>query len=182
MAWTAPPTFTNAVLTAAQMNIISSDLRETAAGRATTAGSMFIGTGVNSLVERVPQQNYNFAIETTTSTTYVDLATVGPSVTVTTGPTAILFLSSIIHNNTTGAYSCISMSVYTPPSTVYYAPDDNYALIIKSEASTGGITGAGTRAHLFSGLVSQSNLFRGKYRVSAGTGTYDERGLIVIPL
>jgi hypothetical protein len=183
MAWTSPPTFTNAVLTAAQMNILSADLNETAAAKSTQSSSIFVGAGTNQIQERLPTEANEFAIETSTSTSYTNLATVGPNCTLTTGPHALVGSSAIMYNNTAGAQTWTSMAVYTPPSTSQVAADDNWGALVKCEATpNGAANGAFTRMHMFYGLISQSNLFQLKYRVSAGTGTWDERSTLVVPL
>ena len=184
MTWTSPIVWTNGTLTAAQLNQqVSANMAETAAAKATTSGSIFVGTGLNSLAERIPSETIEFASETTSSTTYVNLATVGPNVTVTTGDKALVGVTSDINNSTAGATSVTSWAVYTPPNVLQIAPDDNYSLWCKTEASpTGAAPLRASSFRLCSGLIPQSNLFQQKYRVSAGTGTYNERALLVIPL
>lgn len=184
MAWTAPATWTNSVLTAAQLNAqLRDNMLETAPAKATTAGSIFVATGLNGLVERLPAEVWESASETTTSTTYVNLTTIGPNVTVTTGTRALVGLTCSLNNSVAGAYSCMSAAIYTPPATQNTPPDDNYALVGKAEGtlSTAPVIRA-SQFRLLSGLIAQSNLFQGKYRVQSGTGTFDDRAVLVIPL
>lgn len=50
MAWTAPKTWTNAVLTAAELNThVRDNLNETAPGKVTTAGDIVYATGANTI-------------------------------------------------------------------------------------------------------------------------------------
>lgn len=184
MAWTAPATWTNSVLTAAQLNAqLRDNMLETAPAKATTAGSIFIGTGLNGLVERFPDEVTEFASETTTSTTYANMATIGPNVTSTTGTRALVGVTCSLNNSVAGAYTLMSVAVYTPPSTLQVSPDDNYALVGKAEGtlSTAPVLRA-SQFRLLSGLIAQSNLFQAKYRVQSGTGTFDDRSVLVIPL
>ena len=91
----------NSVFTAAQFNqFVRDNLNETAPAKATTAGSHFAGTGLNSIAERLTDTDLVATSQTTISTSYADLATVGPTVTATTGPYAIVFLYNSNVNST----------------------------------------------------------------------------------
>ncbi|MBM7788846.1 hypothetical protein [Tenggerimyces flavus] len=177
MAWATPPTFTaNNVLTAAQQNILSGDLNETAPAKADVATSGFIVTsGVNQVVRRSVFRGIVATNQTTTSTTYTDLATQGPDVTVTTGTQAIVTVTSIIKNDTVGQNSYAS---YNVSGATTIAADDPRAVFITA-SSTGGAIRASTM-YLETGLTAGSNTFRMKYRVTANTGTFGERMIVVI--
>src|SRR4051812_34776991 len=97
MAWSAPPTFVNGnVLTAAQLNVLSTDLLETmpsdavhgvgggpvAAGAYELGPGYFASTGANAITEMQPGRHEVYTYESVSSTTFVDLATVGPQVSV----------------------------------------------------------------------------------------------------
>jgi hypothetical protein len=185
MAWTAPATWTNSVLTAAQLNAqLRDNMLETAPAKATTAGSLFVGTGLNGIAERFPSETTEFASETTGSTAYANLPTAGPNVTVTTSLSALVGVTCALNNTIAGAYSCMSVACYTPtPLTRIIDADDNYALVGKAEGtlSTAPILRA-SQFRLMTIPIAQSNLFQGKYRVQSGTGTFDDRSLLVIPL
>ena len=102
MAWTTPMTaVANAAFTAAQFNTyVRDNLNETAPAKATTAGSIFVATGANSIAERIVGTATVSASETTTLTSYTDLATPGPAITTTTGVTALVFVEAQLSNTT----------------------------------------------------------------------------------
>ena len=102
MTWIAPMTaVAGSVFTAAQFNTFVRDLlNETAPAKATTPGSHFVATGTNQIAERIPAQASVNTSESTASTTFVNLTTPGPSVTVTTGSSALIVMSAEIHNGT----------------------------------------------------------------------------------
>lgn len=164
----------NSVFTASQFNqFVRDNLNETAPAKATTAGGHFAATGVNSIAERLAVADLVSTSQTTTSTSYTDLATVGPTVTATTGPYAIV--STYNSNfNSTAAASLMGFQVSGASS---IAPTDN---------TTIAITGTGSQragaTFLLTTLTPGSNTFTCKYRVGAGTGTYADRRIVVFPL
>lgn len=178
MAWTAPMTaVANSVFTAAQFNThIRDNLLMTAPALATAAGRFFASTGVNAIAERVPSNNKVSATETSGSTSYTDLATSGPAVTVTTGPTALVLTTSNQSNNTNAQNAYMSYGV-TGASSVS-ATDDRSGFLTTAAANQGvRALGGG----LETGLTAGSNTFTAKYRVTGGTGSWGNRQLIVIP-
>jgi hypothetical protein len=177
MAWTTFPTLTDGqVLTGAHMQIVRDNFAETAAAKATTAGSHFAGTGANTLAERLIDVQAVNTVQTTTSATYANLATVGPEVVLTTGPKALVVVSSRVSNGTAGQNSWVSYEV-TGASSV--SASDNYALGYDSPVINS--TAYLSYATIEPSLVSGSNTFRMKYRVNGGTGTFSSRRLSVIP-
>lgn len=168
----------NSVFTAAQFNtFVRDNLNETAPAKATTSGTLFVGAGVNSIAERVPTNNTVQTSENTTSTSYTDLATVGPSVTVTTGSRAIVCLRSLAQNNTAGQTAFASYEISGATSTA--------ASDVRSLSHESGTANEGTRVgftNLFITLTPGSNTFTMKYRVDGGTGTFLHREIVVIPL
>jgi hypothetical protein len=177
MAWTTFPTLTDGqVLTGAHLQIVRDNFAETAPAKATTAGSLFVATGANAVAERVPNVNTVGTSETTTSTTYADLTTVGPSLTMTTGPRAFVFLSCQLTNNTGTIGSFMSVAV-SGATTV--AATDASALV--HYPTTAGLPIQATRV-VVQGLTAGSNTFTAKYRAAANTGTFSQRNLAVIPL
>lgn len=181
MAWTTPLTaVANATLTAAQWNAsVRDNLNETAVAKATTAGSLFVASGSNALVERTPEQDEEFASESTTSTSYTDLSTVGPSVTVTTGSKAlVLWTASLIHN-TVGARALMSFAMSGSSS---IAADDNHSLTVKSQDTASSVDLRATGFRMINTLTAGSNTFTAKYRTTSGTATFDDRYLFVMPL
>jgi hypothetical protein len=164
----------NSVFTAAQFNqFVRDNLNETAPAKATTAGGHFASTGLNSIAERIAATAIVATSQTTTSTSFTDLATVGPSVTVTTGPYALVFTYNSNFNS--GAVSSLMSFEVSGASSI--AAADNVSIGI---AGTGSIRESG--AFLLTTLTAGSNTFTCKYRVGAGTGTYADRRITVFPL
>lgn len=165
-------------LTAAQMNThVRDNLNETAPAKATTAGRIFVATAANAIAERAILDNIVTTSETTTSTTYVDLTTSGPAQTLTTGTRALVIFHCFVSNSASGNTGFMSVAV-SGATTV--AASDNWAIQYKSTAANDGV--GISSAHLFTSLTGGSNTFTGKYRVTAGTGTFQFRDIIVIGL
>jgi hypothetical protein len=112
--------------------------------------------------------------QTTASTTYADLATVGPSVTLTTG-TAVKITITAAVGNTLASASLISFAV--SGATTIAALDLNY--LVRNDNS---LTTKQSGVMILTGLTPGSNTFTVKYRVVSGTGTFTDRILIVEPL
>lgn len=177
MAWVAPPTFVSgAALTAAQLNILSGDLNESAAAKATAGGQIFVSTAANAIAARTPGKAYILTNETTTSTTYADLTTLGPQVTLTTGTSALVAISADFSCNTVGASSLISYNMPAPTST---APDDGRAIACRAAAINTGIHASFVMLETLGG---GSQNFKMLYRTGAGTSAFQSRQISVIPL
>lgn len=177
MAWSAPMTaVASSVFTAAQFNTFLRDnLNETAPAKASTSGAYFTVSGTNEITERVPETASVLVAETTTSTSYTDLATIGPEVTVETGPFALVLVHGSLEN--TGAGS--SRMAYEVSGASSIAPADNRG--IGSFGSAGaGIVASGVALH--QDLTPGTNTFTAKYRVASGTGQFLSRRLVVFPL
>jgi hypothetical protein len=176
VAWTAPPIFVSgSTLTAAQMNILSDDLRETASAKATTAGSFFATTAANTIAERIPTIASVLTSQTTGSNTYTDLATVGPQLTAATAATALIIIT-IRSSNNTAASGCFMG--YEISGATSLAADDSRALINASGTNSLYMSWA----VLSGGLTAGSNTWTVKYRVTSGTtGTFSDRRLTIIP-
>lgn len=179
MAWTAPMTaVAGEIWTAAQFNAnIRDNLLETMPGKATAANRIFVSNGLNTLAERVPSTATVSTTETTSSTTYVDLTTPGPSVTVTTGTAAIVWaVVRTQHSSSTG--EC-SWSVAVSGATTIAASDNWRGLQSGVAAANPNRFGV---CHLFTNLTAGSNTFTIKYRTTAATATFLHRDIIVVPL
>lgn len=114
--------------------------------------------------------------ETTTSTSYVDLTTTTDTVTVTIGSSGMaLVMIQTLSSNTGG--TCFAGFAISGASTV--AAADGYAVIHSGHAS-GVQTQTGT-SFVVTGLTSGSTTFKMKYRASAGTATFANRRISVIP-
>jgi hypothetical protein len=115
--------------------------------------------------------------ETTTSTTYGNLATAGPDTgTVVVGPSgrARIVIAGEIENNTAGQSGYISAMVATGPTAV--GPADSRSLKFTSAAV--GAALQASREVVFSGLTPGAYNFRLQYRVTGGTGTFRSRQII----
>lgn len=181
MAWTAPMTaVAGSVFTAAQFNtFIRDNLLETAPAKATTAGRHFAATGLNAIAERASSTDFTGTGETTSSTSYTDLATVGPAVTVTTGVQAWVFTSALVSNDTNSTSSSFAHAISGATSST--ANDNHRGTYVRSDVT--GTTGARfTTVSLRTGLTPGSNTFTMQYKVSGGTGTFSARAIAVLPL
>jgi hypothetical protein len=181
MAWTAPLTWTaNTILTAAQLNThLRDNLNETLPAKATNTGSMFVSNGPNSMVERFPREGYVATAQSTTSLTYVDLATAGPSVTVTTGTRAFVAVYARMSNTTAGIGGQALMSWAISGATTR-AAQDNTAIEIGGLAASCNFRT--TAVDFLTDLTAGSNTFTAKYRIAnASTATFADRRILVIP-
>lgn len=178
MAWTAPMTaVANTAFTAAQFNTyVRDNLNTTAPAVATTAGRIIVTTGLNSVTERDPSVSFVATSETTTSTSYVDLATVGPTVTVTVGVKALVIIGGGCNNTTAGAGGKISVDVSGANSQA--AADTNSYYMESGNASD---TFQGSWVTIFKPLVVGSTVFRLKYRATAGTAAFNNRLCAIVP-
>lgn len=167
----------NTVFTAAQFNThVRDNLNETAPAKATAAGQIFVATGVNSIAARTMARARVETAETTGSSSFTDLATVGPAVTVTTGTQALVIITAAINNSTVSVASSASFSV--TGATAFSA--DNTVRIARDGVAAGALVRY-SAATLFT-LTAGSNTFTMKYSTQAATtATFSVREIIVIP-
>lgn len=178
MAWTTPPTFVSGnVLTAAQLNILTADLNETAVAKAASAGQYFVATAANTLVGRAPSfQLYNGGgTDTTNSTSYTAL-TGGAAVTSTTGANCLVYHGASLGNDTSGSRSWSSFAI-SGASTI--AVDDARGIAVDASAAN-RVTKCGI-TYLQTGLTSGANTFTQQFRVTSGIGSYVVRSLGTVP-
>lgn len=200
-AQTTVPTFTAGnVLTADQMNQ-SARTGVPVFTSSTTRDAAFGGSGEKTLAEgqycyledTKILQVYNGSAwvtlsptganiltqQSTASGTYVDLATAGPSVTINTGTSAIVSISTAMDTNAGGGnYGFISVAV--SGATTIAASDDRSA-----RGRSQGVSQTETQSATFiiTGLTSGSNTFKMQYRTTAGTTWfYANRYITVTPL
>lgn len=179
MVWTAPMTYTDGTpLTAAQLNLhLRDNLMETEVAKATTFGGIFISKGPNSIVERFGGSAFIDESEGTTSTTYTDLATVGPTITCNTGTRAFYFLSCCMSIQVANVSS--NMSVEVSGKTNQAASDIGSLQIdglTVDKSMRMGICG------FFENLVPGENTFTAKYKCLSGSNAiFADRALTVIP-
>lgn len=180
MAWSSPPTFTSGnVLTAAQLNTLSADLNETAPAKATTGGQMFVSTGANSIAARTPTYaNISGGDQNTGSTSFVDLLTAGPSVTITTGTFAIVMYGAVLFSDTAAGYA--EMTWQCSGATTIAA--GTYATLRNVNESFANARMSFSKINFVAGLSSGSNTFTAKYRsLNTGTAIFNQRELMVLP-
>lgn len=183
MAWTAPMTaVANTAFSAAQFNThVRDNLLETAPGKATAGvanGSIPVKSATNQVTYRTPVIAAVATSQSTSSTSYVNLATSGPAVTVDTGANAIvLWHCSISNNSANSSYMSVAVSGATT-----IAADDDKGLRFREQGGDGStVVHLGTN-FMWTTLTPGSNTFTAKYRAFGGTATYFNRRLIVIPL
>jgi hypothetical protein len=165
------------VFTAAQFNTnIRDNLNETAPAKATQVSSHFVGSGVNSIVERLTDVDFISGLETTTSVAYTDLATVGPTVTATTGTRAMVFIRCASENSGAGNGTFMSFEVTGASA---FGASDTFA--IEFNGLSAGARERRAGMYMFNNLTPGSNTFTSKYKVSAGTGGWLTRQITVFP-
>jgi hypothetical protein len=178
MAWTAPVTaVANATLPAATWNAtVRDNLNATAVALASAASQYFVATGVNTLAARTMQTSTVVTSQSTGSTSYVDLTTVGPQVTVTCGTIAVVLFTAGVQNTATNSATDTSVAVSGATSV---AASDAWRTVLDGVAL--GQVNRVAGFHTFTGLTPGSNIFTMKYKVGSGTGTWDNRELLVMP-
>jgi len=164
--------------TAAQFNAsVRDNLNQTAPAVVTGAGQLIVSTAANAVAPRAPLNAVIATAQTAVSTSYVDLATPGPAVTVTTGASAIVAIGSQLDNNTANTQTFASYAVSGATAvTVQHA-----WRILRDGAAL-------SNPHRYSAMSMQaalnpgSNTFTMKYAVGGGTGTFANREIVVMPL
>lgn len=111
--------------------------------------------------------------QNTTSTTYTDLATAGPAVTLTTGTEALVIISNTSYNATAN-YSLMTFAI-SGASTV--AASDTNAIRMYGAGDT-----SICRTIKITGLTAGSNTFTAKYRAGASTAVFYNRDITVMGL
>jgi hypothetical protein len=167
-----------ATFTAAQFNqYVRDNLNQTAPALATTASQLFVSTGANAIATRVPTTASVATVQSTASTSFTDLATVGPAVTVTCGTIALVWFAAAMANASSDAQCNASVGVSGATSV---AASDVWALT-SDGVTAGNYIRYGT-THAFTGLTAGSNTFTMKYRAGSSTASYQRREIIVLPL
>jgi hypothetical protein len=165
-------------LTAAQWNAsVRDDLLLTAPALATTAGSIFVATGANTIAQRPVLSDTVTTLETTNSTAYVNVATVGPTVTATTGSLALLLNACQIANTISGETAAASWVM--TGATAVAATDDN-SINMDVAAANQDLRASDVRR--LTGLTPGSNTVTMVYRVTAGIGSFRRRHMVLIGL
>jgi len=172
----------NTVLTAAQWNAqVRDNLLESATAKVTGTGQLVVTAGPNQLIARQPLNAFISTSEATTSTSFGDLTTIGPAVTVTTGVSAIVFIVAQLTQVNFQMYALASYEVSGATS-----QPANSGTSINFRSSRGN-----TFPQLFRAcyadynyqLTPGVNTFTMKYAAGGGgTATFASRSLFVIPL
>lgn len=176
MAWSAPMTaVAGAVFTAAQFNqYVRDNLNELAVAKATQVSSLFASTGPNAIVERVPTAAFTAGSSTTAATAYGNLAdAVTTSVTVAHGTRAFVSVFSHFASSVAGNRSHVGFEI--SGSTVVAAGDSKSINTILTGSTRFGASW--TQIDMTAG----TSTFTLRYRVTAGTGTFSNRRIAVIP-
>lgn len=178
MAWSTPLTaVANTTLPAATWNAsVRDNLNATAVALASAVSQYPVATGVNALAMRLVASNVIATSQTTTSTSYTDLTTVGPTITATTGSIAVVLFSAEVSNSGTNSATSCSVAV---SGTTSIAANDAWRTVLD------GVTAANINRvagfHVFTTLNQGSNTFTVRYKVGSGTGTFAQRELGLLP-
>lgn len=180
MAWTAPRTWvTSEVVSASTMNThVRDNLLETAPAKATSTGGIIYGAGTNTVVERAVNNDSENTSEGTSSSTYTNLATVGPSVSsITTGTKVLVIVSARVTSTSAGCRPSMSYQVSGASS---ISATEEYGF--QNEINASGDFRQGSHAAVI-GLTAGSNTFIAKYASLGGTGTatFHYRKISVLP-
>ncbi len=179
MTWSAPMTaVAGATFTAAEFNqYVRDNLNETAPAKATAASQLFVSTGANAITTRSPSTTSVSTNENTTSTSYTDLTTPGPSLSVACGTIALVYFAASQANDTANS-ACLSSVEVTGASSV--SASDSWALL-SDGVQAGNFVRYGM-FHVFTGLTAGTNTFTMKYRAGSSTARFQRREIAVIPL
>lgn len=184
MAWTTPMTaVANTPMTASLYNTyIRDNLNQCAPALAGTAGDVFVVQGANDIATVTPQFASVTTSESTTSTSYTDLSTSGPSVTFSSGvygQQAMVWIACDIDNNTANAQSVATVEV-TGAST--YSASITRCAIVRDALAANSPCGM-MATYLFDPISrNRSVTFTMKYRAGSGTATFANRRMFVWPL
>lgn len=131
-----------------------------------------LGTGASSATVATSQG--------LSGTSFTDLDTVGPSVTVNIGANGLALVTLYAQMTQSAANgSCIMGFAVSGASTV--AASDNFA--VRFQAYANGAIGWSSLTFLVTGLTAGSNTFTSKYRAqTTGTATFANRRIAVVPL
>jgi hypothetical protein len=172
-------------LLASQMNNMTPSGNVTAGGNVTVGGNLSVtGTGtiagvLTALASRVPVLSdfTNNAVvatsQTTTSTSFVDLTTVGPSVTITSAGTLAIALFECVMGSASSPGSAMAIAV-SGATTIAAADAD----AMKITASNSGFGFRATGFAVFA-ITPGSNTYTAKYKTSSLTSTFADRKILI---
>lgn len=178
MVWTAPMTaVANTIFTAAQFNqYVRDNLNQTAPAKATVAGAYFVVDSTNVINQRKCFNSIVSTSQSTATTTYTDLATAGPGVSVLSGSTALVLITAGVSTDTNNSSAFVGYEISGATSRV--AAD---AEALELDGVTAANTIRNTAASLATGLTPGTNTFTLKYRAGSNTATFANRQIIVVP-
>lgn len=180
MAWSTPPTAAaGSVFTASIWNTgVRDNLNMNAAAISTTSGWLITTSAAHTLAQREVDETINDTAGTTTSTSFTATLSGGgtsPAVTVTTGIKALIFLTAAVANAATNnSYASYAVSGATTSAAI-----DGRSIVMDGGSGKDDRIGV---TNFFDGLTPGSNTFTMQYRVSASTGTYQKRRVLVMAL
>jgi hypothetical protein len=184
MAWNVPMTaIAGQIVASADFNLFVRDnLNLTEAALALDPdGGFFVSTGLHTIAQRIITTSTVDVSEATASTSYANLATTGPTVTVTTGTKAIVIVGCRAGDNSnTAGNPSNKMSWACSGATTIAAADDWAAGLVQLIGQLRAVYTSNWR--MVTGLTPGSNTFQAKYSVSSGTGNFDHRSMHVLPL
>lgn len=179
MTWTAPMTAVSAqIFTASQFNThVRDNLLETETATSTTTGSLFQDTGLNSISEMIAGYAEVLTNQGTSSATYVDLATVGPTVTVSTNTSVLVYIAANIDTSTTSAIQALIGLEISGATTVAVA---NKMISAQNNSNFMNLT----HFERLDSLNPGTNTFKLKYQSQGGTvaANFVNRRLLVVPV
>lgn len=119
--------------------------------------------------------------QTTSSTSFTDLATAGPSVTVTTGTEALVTISAILGQGADAGQTIHAGVAVSGASTI--AASTNYSLFLNGDdfVSSSGNVSLSTTFKL-TGLTAGSNTFTMKYKCSSSSARFENRHITVFAI
>jgi hypothetical protein len=138
-----------------------------------TGGAQTIYNGA-AWVCVTPQGATVATAQTTSSTSYADLATVGPAVTLVTGTSAII---TVCTQTTADAAASSRIGYAVSGASTIAATDTTAAVLVVSAAGVPNLTISTTQ--IITGLTAGTNVFTAKYKVSASTATFTNRSITV---
>lgn len=146
-----------------------------------TAGQVLTAAELNDMVDEINAIKTTKAAQvltsqTTTSTSYTDLTTAGPTVTITTGTTALVTIQTIGAGTVTNR-QFMSFAV-SGASTVTAGTYE-----IPAESTNSPAASQRVAVFVVTGLTAGSNVFTAKYKSSDGNSiAFAQRVLVVTPL
>lgn len=130
-----------------------------------------------SWLETTPESLSVQTSENTTSTTYADLSTSGPAVTLTTGTKALVTVSFQASNTNAGNLCGMGWAV---SGATTLAAADTYAAFVTAPVAN-YVMGT-SRTVLYTSLTAGANTFTAKYRTGANTASFLRRDISVLPI